>query len=164
MELGFALALGLEVPGLIRQAVGSVPLVDYSTVCMLGPRDKKILQKTKTRSLDDGGIEYHDDVSLRRGNIRAMTRRVTRRLAGKAEGLWLHVDLDVLSTRSLPAVDYQQSGGLSWSRLQELTSAILSSGDVLGMNMTIYNPDLDPDMRSAKSIVRYLQTALASTR
>jgi arginase len=162
MELGFA--LGLEVPGLIRQAVGSVPLVDSSKVCMLGPRDKKILQKTKTRSLDDGGIEYHDDVTLRRGNIRAMTCRATRRLAAKAEGLWLHVDLDVLSTRSLPAVDYQEPGGLSWSRLQELTSAILSSGKVLGMNMTIYNPDLDPDRRSAKRIVRYLQTALASTR
>lgn len=162
MELG--LVLGLGVPKLIREAVRSVPLIDPSRTCMLGPRDKKLLQKAKIRSLDDGSIEYYDDISLRRGNIRALADRVTRKLAATAEGLWLHVDLDVLSTRSLPAVDYRQPGGLSWSQLERLTSTILSSGNVVGMNVTIYNPDLDPDGRFARRIIKYLQTMLASVR
>lgn len=162
MELGFA--LGLEVPELIRKAIGSLPLIDPSQVCMLGPRDKKVLQKTNTRSLDDGRIKFYDDDTLRKGNIEALAGRAVRQLTPKVKRLWLHVDLDVLSTRSLPAVDYQQPEGLSWSQLERLTSAILSSGNVIGMNVTIYNPDLDPDKRFARRIVRYLQTALASLR
>jgi arginase len=158
MELGFA--LGREVPDLIKDAVGPVPLVDSSKIVMLGPRDKKVLQKTNTRSLDDGSIKFYDDGALRKGNIEALARRAVRHLAlGR---LWLHVDLDVLSTRSLPAVDYQQPGGLSWNQLERLTSTILSSGKVVGMNVTIYNPDRDPDGRFARRIVKYLQTAMRS--
>jgi arginase len=163
MELGFA--LGLEVPDLIREAIGSVPLIDPSQVCMLGPRDKRVLKKTNTRSLDDGRIEFYDDNALRKGNIEAVAGRAVRHLTPKVKRLWLHVDLDVLSTRSLPAVDYRQPGGLSWSQLERLTSAILSSsGNVAGMNVTIYNPDMDPDKRFARRIVRYLQTVLTSMR
>lgn len=161
MELGFA--LGLEVPDMIREAIGSMPLITAPEVCMLGPRDKKILQKTNVRSLDDdGNIEYYDDTTLRKANIEALMSKVTRQLASKVKKLWLHVDLDVLSTKSLPAVDYQQPGGLSWSQLESLTNTALSSGNVIGLNVTIYNPDLDSDNRFAKRIVKYLQTTLAS--
>jgi arginase len=160
MELAFA--LGLEVPGMIREAIGSMPLISAPEVCLLGPRDKKILQKTNVRSLDDGNIEYYDDITLRKGNIEALMSKVTRQLASKVKKLWLHVDLDVLSTKSLPAVDYQQPGGLSWSQLESLTNTALSSGNVIGLNVTIYNPDLDSDNRFAKRIVKYLQTTLAS--
>lgn len=159
MELG--LALGLEMPDLIRKAVGSVPLIDASRVCMLGPRDKKILQQFDVRSLD-GKIECYDDAALCKGNIEALTRKVLRRLTPRLEKLRLHVDLDVLSTRSLPAVDYRQPGGLSWGQLERLTETALSSGNVIGLNVTIYNPDMDPDRRSARRIVKYLQTVLAS--
>ena len=160
MELGFA--LGLEVPGLIREAIGSGALISAPEVCMLGPRDKKILQKTNVRSLDDGNIEYYDDTTLRKGSIEALMSKVTRQLASKVKKLWLHVDLDVLSTKSLPAVDYQQPGGLSWSQLESLTNIALFSGNIIGLNVTIYNPDLDSDNRFAKRIVKYLQTMLAS--
>jgi arginase len=160
MELGFALGLG--VPDLLREAMGTIPLIDASSVCMLGPRDKKILQKSNVKSLDDGIIEYYDDATLRKGNIEALTSRVTRQLAAKTNGLWLHVDLDVLSTRSLPAVDYQQPGGLSWNQLESLTKTALSSANLVGMDLTIYNPDLDPDNRFAKRIVKYLQAVFGS--
>ena len=158
MELGFA--LGLQVPDLIKDAAGSMPLVERAQVCMLGPRDKKVLQKTNVRSVDDGSIKFYDDGALRRGSVEALARKTVRQLAPSR--LWLHVDLDVLSTRSLPAVDYQQPGGLSWSQLEKLTGAILSSGRVAGMNVTIYNPDMDLGGRSARRIVKYLQTTMRS--
>ncbi|MEW6603777.1 MAG: arginase family protein [Thermoproteota archaeon] len=163
MELGFALGFG--VPDLIREVMGQMPLIDPSRVCMLGPRDIRILQKTNIRTLEDAGVEYYyDDAALRKGNIRTLTRRMTRKLAAKAEGLWLHVDLDVLSTRSLQAVDYRQPGGLSWGQLEELTRSALSSCEVIGMDVTIYNPDLDPGRHFAQRIIRYLQVALVSMR
>lgn len=155
MELGFA--LGLEAQEPIRKPAGSMPLIDASRVCILGARDKKILQKTGIRSLD-GLVEYYDDAELRAGNITVLTNKALKRLAGKA---WLHIDLDVLSTRSLPAVDYRQPGGLGWRQLGELAATAMSSGSIIGCNVTIYNPDLDPDRRHAKRIVRFLSTMLA---
>lgn len=162
MELGFA--LGLEVPELLRETMASVPLIIPSQVCLLGPRDKGVLRRTGTRSLDDGRITFYDDGALRRGNVETLARRAIRKLTPKVEKMWLHVDLDVLSTRSLPAVDYPQPGGLSWSQVERLTTAVLSSGRIIGMDVTIYNPDLDPDKRFARRIVKYLQTVLTSMR
>jgi arginase len=157
MELGFALGVG--VPPLIQKAIGD-SLLSPNLVCMLGPRDKQILQNANVKSLADGSITYYDDVTLRRADIAVLTRRLTRQLASKVSTLWLHIDLDVLSTRSLPAVDYQQPGGLNWSQLEKVTKTILTSGNVVGLNLTINNPDLDPDRRFASRIVRYMQNVL----
>ena len=82
-----------------------------------------------------------------------------KRCAGspRAEsGWWLHVDLDVLSSEALPAVDYRQDGGLSWSDLTALTRSAISAGGCLGATVTIFNPDLDPDGRYALAIVEFI--------
>lgn len=71
------------------------------------------------------------------------------------------MDLDVISTYSMPAVDYQQPGGINWNRLKKITKAVMSSGYTIGLNLTIYNPDMDPDSRFAKSIVNYLEYAVS---
>ena len=155
MELGFA--LGFEAQEQIQKAMGSMPLIDWSDVCILGARDKKI----GIRSLD-GTVEYYDDTQLRKGEITALTTRVLQRLTSRTKRLWLHIDLDVLSTKSLPAVDYQQPGGLSWNQLEKLVKAALSSGKIAGCNVAIYNPDLDPDGRYARRIVKFLGSVLAS--
>lgn len=158
MELGFA--LGREAPNLIRDAIGRTTLIESSQVCLLGPRDKEVLLRAGTRSLGDGRMIFYDGGALRKGTIEDMATRAIRGLIPTVKKLWLHVDLDVLSTRSLPAVDYPQPGGLSWDELERLTASILSSGNVVGMDVTIYNPDLDPDNRSARRIARYVETAM----
>jgi arginase len=56
---------------------------------------------------------------------------------------WLHVDLDVLSTDALAAVDYPQPGGLDWARLEHVTRVILSTNGCRGASIAIYNPELD---------------------
>lgn len=73
---------------------------------------------------------------------------------------WLHVDLDVLATDSLAAVDYRQAGGLDWPALTGLTRRALASPGVLGWDVTIYNPDLDPNGAGAMRIVRYMVDVL----
>jgi arginase len=57
----------------------------------------------------------------------------------------------------MSAVDYKQPGGITWNQLKKITKAIMSSGYTTGMNITIYNPDMDPDSRFAKQIVSYLE-------
>ena len=73
---------------------------------------------------------------------------------------WYHVDLDVLATASLGAVDYRQPGGLDWVTLTALSRGALGNPTVAGWDVTIYNPDLDPDRAGAERIVRYVVEAL----
>jgi len=74
-------------------------------------------------------------------------------------GVWLHTDLDVLSSAALPAVDYQQPGGFSWAQLASVAYAAIRRPSTIGWDVTIYNPDLDPHQAHASSIVTFIAAA-----
>jgi len=161
MELGFALGINCEhLPSNIVNGL-HVPLVDARNVCVLGPRDRKYLQNQGITSVSRKVIKaFYDDIDIRKSkDIEGLINRVIKHLTSKraVDKLWFHVDLDVLSTHSMRAVDYKQPGGINWTQLKKITKAIISSGYTAGMNITIYNPDMDPDGRFAKHIVSYLE-------
>ncbi len=60
---------------------------------------------------------------------------------------WLHVDLDVLDPSVMPAVDSPDEGGFDGEQLIELLS-FLAPG-AIGADITIFDPDLDPDGKCA---------------
>lgn len=168
MELGFALGMNCEhLPLNIvdNSRWPPLPLIDVSNICILGPRDKKVLQEQGVESLSRKGVEtFYDDIALHKSkNVEALINRALKQVRSKktVDKLWLHVDFDVLSTHSMPAVDYQQPGGINWNQLKKITKAVMSSGHTIGLNLTIYNPDMDPDSRSAKRIVNYLEYAIS---
>ena len=156
MELGFA--LGLEMTGLPHEIISLIPMIKLDKVALLGPRDKKILQDMGVSSLSKE-VEFYDDNTLHNENIENLTRSVLSRLQGGTKRVVVACRL-VLSTDSLPAVDYPQRGGLNWEQLEKLTTTALSTEHNVGWNVTIYNPDLDPDGRFAKRIIQYLASAL----
>lgn len=160
MELGFA--LGQNVDGLAPEFTDLLPLVDKRNVCLFGPRDKELLQNTNVKSLTDE-IDCYDDVYIRNCNIVDLTNNVIANFRTRVDTWWLHVDLDVLSTDSLPAVDYQQIGGITWTELYELTVPLLSQNECVGCDITIYNPDLDRDTFYARRIIQYLEDVVIST-
>lgn len=133
----------------------TAPLIAVSDVCIMDARDKNLLQKTNAQSLDDM-VELYSDSDLLDSDIESMTKKALQRLARSTQRLWLHIDLDVLSTASLLAADYQKPGGLSWEQLEALARAVMSFGRVAGCNVTIYNPDMDPDGHFVRRIVRFL--------
>jgi arginase len=156
MELGFA--LGLTLDGLPADLIAEIPRLDPGRVLALGPRDQDELAASNVPSIEG-------TVALVRGYALASA---DPRLAGTDAGAqlarlgpwWFHVDLDVLATESLAAVDYPQSGGLDWDALVSLSTGALASSQVRGWDVTIYNPDLDPSGQGAQQIIRYLAAAL----
>jgi arginase len=86
--------------------------------------------------------------------IGASARLVIERL--EARGLdraWVHVDLDVLDEKVMPAVDSPGSPGLDYGQLAALVGALVASGRVAGMDFAIYDPERDPDHAHAKDLV-----------
>ena len=61
----------------------------------------------------------------------------------------MHVDADVLDDAVMPAVDHRQPGGLTPGELATILAAAMASGRVAGVDVTIYNPALDPDAGAA---------------
>jgi len=47
-------------------------------------------------------------------------------------------------------------GGLSWAELAAVVSSALRAGGCRGWSLGVYNPDLDPDRRSARQVVTFL--------
>ncbi|MFD8410750.1 MULTISPECIES: arginase family protein [unclassified Streptomyces] len=64
------------------------------------------------------------------------------------EGFWVHLDADVLDPEVMPAVDSPDPGGLLPGELAALLRELVRSPRCVGLNVTIYDPDLDPDARA----------------
>lgn len=152
MELG--LLLGRSVDGIEPVLRGQLLRLDPVRVAILGARDRKELEDAGVESLD-GVISLVDDAGVRADPAGTALAAVDR-VASPVSGWWLHVDLDVLSSDVLPAVDYPQDGGLSWSDLATLTGSALSAGGCVGVTVTIFSPDHDPDGRYALAIVEFI--------
>ncbi|WP_224243994.1 arginase family protein [Hyalangium gracile] len=73
---------------------------------------------------------------------------------------WLHLDLDILDQKVMPAVDSPGSPGLTYPELATLVGTLLRSGRIAGLNVAIYDPDLDPKGTHASGIVACLASAL----
>jgi len=153
MELGFALAVSpaAGMPDLAAR----LPLVRLEDTVVLGPRDRAELFEAGASSLK-GAVTFLDDIALRDNDLGPTVRKLAGGLHADAGRWWFHLDLDVLSTDAMPAVRYPQPGGLDWGELEVLTQAALQTPGLTGWDVTIYNPDLDPDGRSAARIIAFL--------
>jgi arginase len=150
-ELG--LALGLHPPP--EALHHHMPLIDEKHVVVLGPRDHIELSTASIASIRDRVRMIPGD-ELANGGVESIATDAVDRLRQRTRQWWLHVDLDVLSTEALPAVDYPQFGGLTWIQLHQLTAAALRQDGCIGASVVIYNPDLDGGSHAAV-IIRYIE-------
>jgi arginase len=156
MELGFA--LGLTLDDLPADLAAEIPRLDPRRVLVLGPRDQAEIAASGVPSIE-GLVELVRGDALDAADPFAAGADAGTNLA-RLGPWWFHVDLDVLATDSLAAVDYRQPGGLDWDALTRLSLGALANPDALGWTVTIYNPDLDPTGEGARRIVRYVTAVL----
>ena len=83
---------------------------------------------------------------------------------GKVAGFWIHLDADVLDDAAMPAVDYRLPGGLSAAELSVILRTLVDSGKAVGLEITVFNPALDPDGSIARRFVRSIAEGLAMDR
>ena len=78
--------------------------------------------------------------------------------ASHLDGYWLHLDVDILDPEYMPAVDSPDPGGLHPAELTELLAALAPGAT--GAQVTVFDPDLDPDGRYATMLTSVLVTGL----
>ena len=149
-----AAAIGLHWPE-IADIEGRSPYFSPADVAHIGCRDDDDHLDEVRRLL--GAVMPASQ--LRRDGA-AAAELVTRDLRRRPHlnGIWLHLDVDILDPAFLPAVDSPASGGLSPHELTELLADLAPYA--VGAQVTVFDPDLDPDGRYARLLTEILSAGL----
>ncbi len=91
----------------------------------------------------------------------ARTAQWAREQLADCAGYWLHVDADVLDATIMPAVDAPSPGGIAFAELELLISGLVGTPHCLGMELTIFDPDHDPQGTYASELVSTLAAGLS---
>ncbi len=158
MDLALATGRG---PDIVTNIEGRLPLVRDGDIVVFGFRDAEEQAEYGSQPLPPG-MRAIDLAEVRRRGIDDAVRdavgHLTRRDA--PEQFWIHLDADVLDDSIMPAVDYRIPGGLSWEELGATIRAAVGSGRAVGLEVTIYNPQLDRDGSAGPGLVETIAAAL----
>jgi len=161
-----ALAVGRGETPLARLA-GDEPLVHGKDVVLIGRRDaaqpwyghaalaaSPILDIPGTALSDRGVAEV------------AAATLLSLTSPGSSEmprGFWIHLDADVINPTVMSAVDSPEPGGPTINEVVELLTPLVRHPRALGLELTIYDPGLDPDRSCATRLVTLLEKLLLGT-
>ena len=157
-DMDLAILTGHGPPGLLER---EGPLVEPAAVVLLGHRPAGLHADVARENarLDPAILAITAPDVRQRGAARVGTDAAAR-LAGRPG--WLHVDLDVLDERVMPAVSYPQALGLFWDELVALTRPLFAAPNLLGISVADFNPDRDAEGTYAARVVEALESALRS--
>jgi len=135
------------------------PYLRDEDVWALGARD----YDPELAELTELGIRHATTGAIREQGAQPVAREVLERLESpELDGFWLHLDADVLDPTVMPAVDSPDPDGLTVAELSALVTALARSPRCVGLHLTIYDPDLDPEGTGAALLADLLTAALGS--
>ncbi len=157
MDLAMATGRG---PATLVDFDGLVPLVRAADVVALGFRDGSEHVLPVASALVAEGASFLPLGDVRQRGLADVATETTARFAGSGvEGFWIHVDVDVLDSALMPAVDSPQPDGMTYDELAEMLRPLLASPLAVGIEVTIFDPELDPDGTLARHLVEMLAGA-----
>jgi arginase len=161
MDLALATGRG---PSVLAHLDGLGPLVRDADVVQLGRRDADVAAADGSQRIEDTDILVIDYADVRRLGVEQAARAALGTLDRvDLDGVWLHLDCDVLDDDVMPAVDYRIPGGLGWDELEHVLRSAFATGRVAGIDVTIFNPTLDRDGSIAERLVASLTRGLSPT-
>ncbi len=159
MDLALVSGRGPEV---ITNLEGRKPLVQDKDIVLFGQRDRQETIDYGSQQVQDTAAEVYELGDIEERGVRNAAHDALRHLLRQPlDGCWVHVDVDVLDDAVMPAVDYHLPGGLSFEELAAVLKIWLSSGDIVGMSVSIFNPKLDPTGELADKLVKLLVESLS---
>jgi arginase len=156
-----ALAVGRGDSPLARQWRDD-PLVRGGNVALIGRRDAADARIYGDDALERLGIlDIGAAEVVRRGGAAVAGTALERITRPGLAGFWIHLDADVLDPAVMPAVDSPDPGGLSLDAVAELLLPLVHHPGALGLQLTIYDPGLDPDGACARRLAALLERVFA---
>lgn len=159
MELALATGRG---PALLTDLEGRGPLLRDEDAVAFGFRDSAESRAAGMQPLPSRLRAIDLDAVRAAGAATAAREAVSRLTHGGSAGYWVHLDVDVLDDAVMPAVDYRLPGGLGWSELESVLRTALAGERAAGLDVTIFNPRLDPGGLIAARLTACLHRGLSA--
>lgn len=139
---------------------GRRPLVLDADVVALGFREGPVEAEAEDILATEITLLGLDEI--RRLGARAAADSAVEWLTRRGvDGVWIHIDVDVLDSDLMPAVDSPAPDGLLGDELVTLLQGLRASPLTVGVELTIFDPDLDPDGRLARLLTGLIVAGLA---
>jgi arginase len=136
------------------------PYVRHEHVVHIGQLEEQQTREYASQDIRETGIKPYDLSSIRAKGISNVINDIeTEMNTMNVNGFWIHFDTDVLYDNINPAVDYRLAGGLQLQEMSFIIRKLLASRKIVGIGVTIYNANLDPDRKIAEEIVSCLGDA-----
>jgi arginase len=159
-DMDLALVSG-RGPAIVTDLDGGRPYVRDEDIVLFGHRDAAMALKYGSQDVRETDITVLDLQTVRKAGVADAAAAAARQLAGSdRQGFWIHLDVDVLDDAVMPAVDYRMSDGLDFEELVTVLGAAIGSGRAVGLDLTIFNPNLDPNRVIARQLVNALARGL----
>lgn len=118
----------------------------------------------RTEVFDQSGIAVFDIDAVRHHGAAEVVHDVIERLnSADTAGYWIHLDVDVLDASIMSAVDSPNPRGMTFDQLQIILSQLLASPKAVGLELTIFDPTLDPEGHLAGQLAGVLERAFESS-
>ena len=159
-DVPLATMLGHGDPDVLDAAGGAS--LSPEGVYLLGYRDA--LQARGHGSLMpedfDSGFRHADTPALRAAGPAKVGAAARAHFDDHALPFWLFLDVDVLDPDVFPATDALIGDGLDWAEVEELTGPLARSPRLLGLVVTCYNPEKDPDGACGRRLGRFIESVV----
>lgn len=158
-DVGYATGRG---PDIVTNIEGRKPLLRDDDVVIFGYGDGAVQTRNRAPSLPDDMLAFNSD-EVRILGVETAAEEAVEHLTreGGPEGFLIHVDADVLNQRIMWACDAPHPDGFSWDELSTTLRVAMSSPKAIGLQLTIYNPDMDPYHLSGRGFAATVGKALA---
>ncbi|HEY9011790.1 MAG TPA: arginase family protein [Devosia sp.] len=163
-SLELALATG-RGPERLTRFDGSSPLVRDEDVVAFGFRDHEDQRQYDSPPLAPDILNLDLPTVRRIGLDAALAQALERLDRPELDGFLVHFDADVLPDDLMPAVDAPvPGGGLQPGEAERILQAALAIDGAVALEVTIYNPDLDPMGSAGRLLTDSLVRGLAPAR
>lgn len=158
-DLAFATGRG---PDIVCDLEGRRPLVRDGDVVVLACRDAGARERRGCQPLPRDMLVL-DREHVRQAGAAGAARQAVAFLTrdGGPDGFWIHLDADVFDETIMQSVDDPRPDGLCWDEGIAVLRTAIASSRAAGLQVAIYNPDIDMDGSDGRGLAAAIRSALA---
>jgi arginase len=144
--------IGRGAPELVR-FWGEPPLVREPDVALFGI--ERLDQPEQQFLMHSPLRQYAADEIARKG-ASAVAEEALEHVHGFRHEFVLHIDLDVIAGEDFRATNLSAPGGMRWEQLEQALAVFVRQPTLAALEISAYNPALDPDGSAGKRVVDLL--------
>ncbi len=141
----------------LRGRIGGETVPD-GNVLHIGARD---LDPEEGRNLHRSEILVVPAAAMRETGNAAILRPALEQLAARVDGVYLHLDIDVLDPAFAPAVNFPTPDGLQLDALEDTLRLVSETLPLQAASLTAYDPTRDVDGTTLRTAMQAMQMIAA---